>query len=197
MLIYQYPNCMFFVMETTEVTKNIPLNKNYITSPISWDQYFMLQAILAGFKSKDPSTKVGSIIVDNDNRQVSMGYNGFIAGIDEGRLTWNKDKNDPFEDQKYGYVVHSEANAILVSSRSLKGCRMYVTLFPCNECAKLIASKKLSEVIFLTYKESHKESNNVAKKIFDLCNIKYRQLTITEEIIESLKNHINTVINYQ
>ena len=122
---------------------------NYIKvqSHINWDEYFMLQAMLASFKSKDPHTKVGCVIVDKNNHQLSMGYNGMIAGIDESELPWGNNKNVSLEHQKYGYVMHSEANAISHCKADLEGTRLYVTLFPCNECAKLIATKKIKKII--------------------------------------------------
>lgn len=163
---------------------------NFPKAPLSWDEYFMLQAMMASFRSKDPSTKVGSVLVDEDNHQISMGYNGFIAGIDETKLPWTKDTDGGLVNTKYGYVVHAEANAILHSPRSLKGSRCYVTLFPCNECAKLIASKKVAEVIYLSDKHQDKEHTIVAKKIFDLTGIKYRQMEITDALLERLDMHL-------
>ena len=154
-----------------------------VKSALSWDEYFMLQAMIAAFKSKDPATKVGSVFVDKNNHQITMGYNGFVAGIDESKVPWGKDQSAPLEFQKYGYVVHSEANAILHASRSLEGSRAYVTLFPCNECAKLIASSKVSEVIFLSDKHQETESNRIAKKIFNLSGITYRSLDFSPEIL--------------
>ncbi|GAB4021008.1 MAG: cytidine/deoxycytidylate deaminase family protein [Bdellovibrio sp.] len=161
-----------------------------VKSKLNWDEYFMLQAMMASFKSKDPSTKVGSVFVDAENHQITMGYNGFVSGIDESKLPWGKDPSAPLEFQKYGYVVHSEANAILHATRSLSGSRCYVTLFPCNECAKLIASKKVSEVIYLSDKHQAKESTRIAKRIFDLAGIKYRQLEIKRELIDELHGHL-------
>ncbi|MEX0799136.1 MAG: deaminase, partial [Bacteriovoracaceae bacterium] len=116
-------------------------NPNYfeVKSQLSWDEYFMLQAMMASFKSKDPATKVGCVFVDQKNHQITMGYNGFVAGINETKLPWGKDKTQALEHQKYGYVVHSEANAIIHSPRSLENSTCYVTHFPCNECAKLLA----------------------------------------------------------
>ena len=157
-----------------------------IKSPLSWDEYFMLQAMMASLRSKDPSTQVGAVFVDQDNRQVSMGYNGFIAGIDESQLPWGKDENASFQDQKYGYVVHAEANAILHAHRSLEGARCYVTLFPCNECAKLMATKKVREVIYLSDKNAQREETKAAKKIFDLSGISYRALHLCPEIIQKV-----------
>ena len=95
---------------------------NYITVPdtVNWDEYFMLQAMLASFKSKDPSTKVGCVFVDENNHQVTMGYNGFVAGIDEDKLPWGKDERAPEEHRKYAYVVHDVANALLHATKSVK-----------------------------------------------------------------------------
>ena len=168
------------------------LKVNYIktNSAVNWDEYFMLQAIMASFKSKDPATKVGCVFVDENNHQITFGYNGFVAGIDESKLPWGKVKSAPLEHQKYGYVVHAEANAILHSPGSLKGSKCYVTLFPCHECAKLLASSKVSEIIYLQDKHAGTETNTIARKIFDLTNIQYRQIKLDQETVFSLTNHI-------
>ena len=163
-------------------------------APLSWDEYFMLQAMMASFRSKDPSTKVGSVFVDSHNHQISMGYNGFIAGIDESKLPWTKDLEAGLENTKYGYVVHAEANAILHAPRSLNGSTCYVTLFPCNECAKLIASKQVSEIVFLSDKHQDREHTRVAKKIFDLTGIKYRQMEVTPNLLEKLQEHLKALL---
>ncbi|MCK6595734.1 MAG: dCMP deaminase family protein [Bacteriovoracaceae bacterium] len=169
-------------------------NINFIEakSKLNWDEYFMLQAMIAAFKSKDPATKVGSVFVDQNNHQITMGYNGFIAGIDETKLPWGKDRSVGLEHQKYGYVVHSEANAILHATRSLEGAKAYVTLFPCNECAKLIASSKVKEVIFLSDKHRDTEENRIAKKIFELSGVSYRKLDFRPEILGHLVEHLNS-----
>lgn len=171
-------------------------NPNYfeVKSQLSWDEYFMLQAMIASFKSKDPATKVGSVFVDQKNHQITMGYNGFVAGIDEKLLPWGKDRSQPLEHQKYGYVVHSEANAILHAPRSLENSRCYVTLFPCNECAKLLASSRVKEVIYLSDKHLGTESNTIAKKIFDLAGITYRQLDVTADLTQRLNDHLSTML---
>ena len=167
---------------------------NYIPShsPLSWDEYFMLQAMLASFKSKDPTTKVGCLLVNRENRQISMGYNGFIAGLDETLLPWGKDPTAGPEHQKYGYVVHAEANAILHASAPLEGARCYVTLFPCNECAKLLASKKIGEVIYLSDKHHNKDHCKIAKKIFRLANIPFRQLSISKPLVNRLHDYLHS-----
>lgn len=170
-------------------------NPNYfeVKSIMNWDEYFMLQAMMASFKSKDPATKVGSVFVDEFNHQITMGYNGFVAGIDEKKLPWGKDRSQPLEHQKYGYVVHSEANAILHSPRSLKNSKCYVTLFPCNECAKLLASSGVKEVIYLSDKHQNTESGRIAKKIFNLSGIEYRQLIPREDLLTKLADHMTTL----
>ena len=123
-----------------------------------------------------------------------MGYNGFVAGIDESKVPWGKNTEAPLEHQKYGYVVHSEANAILHANHSLKGSRCYVTLFPCNECAKLIASKKVSEVIYLSDKHQDKDSTRIAKRIFDLSGVKYRKQEVSKSLISDLEKHLENLM---
>lgn len=160
-----------------------------VKSTINWDEYFILQAMLASYKSKDPNTKVGCVVVDKNNHQISMGYNGMIAGIDESSVPWGNDKTVPLEYQKYGYVMHSEANAISHAKSNLEGSRLYVTLFPCNECAKLIASNKFSEVVYLSDKYYKSQESIIAKKIFDLSNIKYRQISLSKNILNGLNKY--------
>jgi dCMP deaminase len=176
---------------------DIENNPNYfeVKSVLTWDEYFMLQAMIASFKSKDPATKVGSVFVDSKNHQITMGYNGFVAGIDERLLPWGKDKTQPLEHQKYGYVVHSEANAILHAPRSLQGSRCYVTLFPCNECAKLLASSGVKEVVYLSDKHKDTESNIIAKKIFNLAGIEMKQLTPTKDLLGKLSDHLASMVS--
>ena len=164
-----------------------------VKSQINWDEYFMLQAMLASFRSKDPSSKVGCVFVDENNHQVTMGYNGMVAGIDEDKIPWGRDTSVGLEFQKYGYVVHSEANAIMHANRPLEGCRVYVTLFPCNECAKLIASKKIKEVIFLSDKYKDTENNRIARRIFKLANIPYRQLIPSDQVLEMVNGHFKSL----
>lgn len=172
-------------------------HSNYIPvqSALNWDEYFMLQAIVASFKSKDPVTKVGSVFVDKNNHQITMGYNGMVAGIDEAKLPWGKSSEFPLEDQKYGYVVHSEANAILHAPRSLQGSTCYVTLFPCHECAKLIASAGVKKVFYLYEKNTESSSHKIALKIFELTQIEVEKLSIKEELINNLAQHMHQLIN--
>jgi dCMP deaminase len=179
-----------------EELTNTPDNINFIqvNSKLSWDEYFMLQAMLASYKSKDPNTKVGCVFVDRNNHQLTMGYNGAVAGIDETKIPWGNDKTVSQEFQKYGYIIHSEANAISHSKVGLEGSRAYVTLFPCNECAKLIATKKITEIIYLTDKYKNTAENKIAKKIFDLSSIKYRQLSIRPELLDDLQRYFQKLL---
>lgn len=172
-------------------------NVNFIpvTSNLNWDEYFMLQAMMASFKSKDPNTKVGCVFVDHNNHQISMGYNGQIAGIDESQLPWGNIRSVPLDQQKYAYVVHSEANAILHAKASLENSRCYVTLFPCHECAKMLATVKIKEVVFLSDKYAGTVENQIAKKIFDMSNIQYRELKLRKEIVGDLANYFNSIIS--
>lgn len=174
---------------------NLRVNFIPVTSTLNWDEYFMLQAMLASFKSKDPNTKVGCVFVDKNNHQLTMGYNGAIAGIDETQMPWGNDRTVPYEYQKYGYVMHSEANAITHRTASLEGSRGYVTLFPCNECAKLIASQKVAEIVYLSDKYSDTAENRVSKRIFDLAGVKYRQMHLAKARIRELSSYLNSLLD--
>ncbi len=166
-----------------------------VSSHLNWDEYFMLQAMMASFKSKDPNTKVGCVFVDDNNHQLSMGYNGQLAGIDESKIPWGNNKTVPLDQQKYAYVVHSEANAILHANADLAKSRCYVTLFPCHECAKMIATVKVKEVVFLTDKYADTIENQIAKRIFDLSGIKYRELKLRKDIVTDLYSYFSSVID--
>jgi len=149
---------------------------------ISWDEYFMGVAILSSFRSKDPSTKVGACIVNEDNRIVGVGYNGFPVGCDDNELPWGREGT--FLETKYPYVCHAELNAILNSSINLKNSRIYVALFPCNECAKAIIQSGIKEVIYL--EDKYKETDIViaSKKMMELSGVAYRQLSVTTGVLE-------------
>lgn len=141
---------------------------------LSWDEYFMGLAILSGERSKDPNTQVGACIVDKDNRIVSVGYNGAPTGYDDDRdMNW--ERSGDFLNTKYAYVCHSELNAILNAGRSVKDCKLYVTLFPCNECAKVIIQSGIREIVYLSDKYKGTESNIAAKKMFDACGVSYEK----------------------
>ena len=173
---------------------NAQVNYMPVNSNLNWDEYFMLQAMMASFKSKDPNTKVGCVFVDRNNHQLSMGYNGQIAGIDESKIPWGNVRSVPLDQQKYAYVVHSEANAILHAKADLEGSRCYVTLFPCHECAKMMATVKVKEVVFLSDKYNGSVENQIAKKIFDMSRISYRELKLRPEIVTDLASYFQSIL---
>ena len=137
---------------------------------ISWDEYFMGVALLSSFRSKDPSTKVGACIVNEDKRIIGIGYNGFPYGCQDDEFPWGKGNEDELLN-KYPYVVHAEPNAILNSTSSLKGATMYVTLFPCNECAKLIIQSGIKRVVYLEDKYHDTISNQASRKMFEAAGV--------------------------
>lgn len=141
---------------------------------LTWDEYFIGLAELSSMRSKDPSTRVGACIVDEDLKVVGIGYNGMPSTIPDTSLPWERDGD--FLDTKYAYVVHAELNAILNSTRSVRGCTIYVTLHPCNECAKAIVQSGISEVVYLDDKYSDKDSTKASKIILEKAGIKVRQL---------------------
>lgn len=129
---------------------------------ISWDEYFMGVALLAAKRSKDPNTQVGACIVDRNNIILSTGYNGFPYGCSDDVYPWERTGNDT----KYNYVVHAELNAILnASGKDLHGARLYVDLFPCNECAKAIIQSGISEVVYLYDKYADSPQTVASKKM--------------------------------
>ena len=141
---------------------------------ISWDEYFMGLAHLSALRSKDPNTQVGCCIVDNDHKVVSIGYNGMPRGCKDEDMPWQRVGD--FKKTKYAYVVHAELNAILNSPRSLKGCTLYVSLFPCNECAKAIIQAGIKKVIYESDKYCGTDGNVVSKRLFDETGVVYEQL---------------------
>ena len=147
---------------------------------ISWDDYFMSICVLSSQRSKDPSTKVGACIVNSRNHIIGIGYNGFPIGCSDSKLPWSKN-NDEWLNNKYAYVVHSEVNAIMNSdSRITSDCRMYVSLFPCNECAKLIIQSGIKELIYKDDKNWDTKEVIAARTMFDLSGVKYIKFSTIE-----------------
>ncbi len=145
---------------------------------ISWDQYFMGVAILSAMRSKDPTTQVGACIVNEKNRIVGIGYNGFPYGVEDDNFNWGK--TDEWLESKYPYVVHAEPNAILNATVPLHGAKLYVTLFPCNECAKLIIQSGIREIVYLEDKYHDRESFIASRRMFDSSGVTYRQMDKVE-----------------
>lgn len=139
---------------------------------ISWDEYFMGIAHLSGMRSKDPNTQVGACIVSEDNKILSMGYNGFPKGCSDDEFPW--DREGEVLDTKYPFVTHGELNAILnYRGGSLEGTKLYVSLFPCNECAKAIIQAGIAEIVYDSDKYAGTPTNIAAKKMFEAANVKY------------------------
>lgn len=158
-----------------------------MNNAISWQEYFMAMAHLAKMRSKDPNTKVGACIVDDNNRIVSMGYNGFPFGCSDDIFPWSN-KGDP-KNTKYMYVVHAELNAILNSNKSLKGTTLYVSLFPCNECAKAIIQSGIKKVIYEDDKYADTDSVICSKKMFDHAKVEYVKLPYKIDVkLEKINN---------
>ena len=145
---------------------------------ISWDEYFMGIAILSGERSKDPNTQVGACIVGQDNRILSVGYNGFPNGCSDELFPWAREGSEL--DTKYPFVAHSELNAILnYRGGSLEGSKLYVSLFPCNECAKAIIQAGIKTVIYDSDKYDGTPGNIASKKMFDAAGVEYKQYVHT------------------
>lgn len=148
------------------------------TDYITWDEYFMGVAMLSGMRSKDPNTQVGCCIVSQDNKILSMGYNGLPKGCSDDDFPWERE-GAPLE-TKYLFTAHSELNAILnYSGGSLAGAKLYVSLFPCNECAKAIIQCGIKEVIYDCDKYAATDSIIASKRMFDAAGVKYTQFKRT------------------
>lgn len=150
---------------------------------ISWDEYFMAVAKLAGMRSKDPNSQVGACIVSADNKILSMGYNGFPRGCSDEEFPWDRDGADPLK-TKYVYVTHSELNAILnYRGGSLEGAKIYVSLFPCNECAKAIIQAGIKTVIYDSDKYEKTPSVIASKMMFQAAGVEIMRYTPTQREI--------------
>ena len=141
---------------------------------IGWDAYFMGVALLSGERSKDPNSQVGACIVSEDNKILSIGYNGFPRGCSDDEIPWEREGE--FSQTKYPYVCHGELNAILnYTGTTLKNSRIYVALFPCNECAKAIIQSGIKEVIYKEDKYADTDSVKISKKMLEMGGVKYRK----------------------
>lgn len=149
---------------------------------LSWDGYFMGIALLSAQRSKDSNTQVGACIVSEENKILSVGYNGMPIGCSDDEMPWGKE-GEALE-TKYPYVCHAELNAILnYNGGSLKGAKLYTTLFPCNECAKAIIQSGIKEIVYLEDKYATTDSVKASKKMFDLVHISYKPYKIENKNI--------------
>lgn len=150
---------------------------------MTWDEYFMGIALLSSQRSKDPSTQVGACIVSEDNKIMSVGYNGMPHHCSDDLFPW--DREGDALNTKYMFVCHAELNAILnYGGGSLKNSKVYTTLFPCNECAKALIQAGVKEIIYMCDKYAHTESTIAAKKMFDTAHVTYREYEQTKNTVE-------------
>ncbi|XP_070553647.1 deoxycytidylate deaminase-like isoform X2 [Ptychodera flava] len=142
---------------------------------LTWEDYFMAVAFLSAQRSKDPSSQVGACIVNDEKKIVGIGYNGMPIGCSDDALPWTRTADNRL-DTKYPYVCHAELNAILnKNSTDVKGCSMYVALFPCNECAKLVIQSQIKEVVYVSDKYHDTPEMTASRKMMDLAGVLYRQ----------------------
>ena len=148
-----------------------------MSTHLNYSQYFMGVALLSSKRSKDPSTQVGAVVVTPDNRIIGTGWNGMPNVADNDKIfPWGKDSPNPVEN-KYMYVVHAEPNAISHASECVRGCTMYLTWFPCAECAKSIAQSGISKIVYLHEHttDRYRDSMEAARRIFDVCGVAYQK----------------------
>ncbi|WP_308567652.1 dCMP deaminase family protein [uncultured Eubacterium sp.] len=146
----------------------MPKRENYI----SWDEYFMGISLLSSMRSKDPSTQVGACIVSDDNKIMSVGYNGFPRGCSDDEFPWERSAENANE-TKYPFVCHAELNAILnAGGHNLSGSRIFVALFPCNECAKAIIQSGIKEVVYISDKYSDTDGTRASKRMLNSAGVK-------------------------
>ena len=141
---------------------------------ISWDEYFMGIAILSAQRSKDSNTQVGACIVNEEKKIVSVGYNGMPTGCDDDQMPWERE-GDSSLDTKYPFVCHAELNAILNCNTDLHGCTLYVTLFPCNECAKAIIQSGIRRIVYLDNKYAGTDAIRASEMMFRMTGIACEQ----------------------
>lgn len=152
------------------------------TNYLSWDEYFMAVALLSGQRSKDPNTQVGACVANEQNKIVGVGYNGFPWGCSDDDLPWAREGD--WLDTKYPYVCHAELNAVLNSiTLDLRRCRLYVALFPCNECTKVIIQAGIREIVYLSDKYRDTDSVRAAKLMLEKSNTLCRQFIPSRDSI--------------
>ncbi|XP_045778596.1 deoxycytidylate deaminase [Maniola jurtina] len=189
--------------DTSEVTSNREDSPSKIQKKredyLEWRDYFMAVAVLAAKRSKDPNCQVGACIVNKEKKIIGVGYNGMPAGCSDDEFPWGKEGSSPL-DEKSLYVCHAEMNAIINKNLAdVKDCTIYVTLFPCNECAKFIIQSGITEVVYLYDKFSAKPKYLASKRMFIAAGIKCRQFIPKRDKIEirftSNNNNINDICN--
>lgn len=151
-----------------------------VDNVLTWDEYFMGLAHLSALRSKDPNTQVGAAIVDENHRVVSVGYNGFPTGVSDDDFPWSREGGVLIS--KYAFVVHAELNAILNSQRSVRGCTIYVSLFPCNECAKAIIQSGIKKIVYESDKYNGVDTNIASKRMLKAAGVELIRISNTISI---------------
>ena len=151
-----------------------------VDNVLTWDEYFMGLAHLSALRSKDPNTHVGAAIVDENHRVVSVGYNGFPTGVSVDEFPWSREGG--VLTSKYAFVVHAELNAILNSQRSVRGCTIYVSLFPCNECAKAIIQSGIKKIVYESDKYNGVDTNIASKRMLKAAGVELVRISNTISI---------------
>lgn len=151
-----------------------------VDNVLTWDEYFMGLAHLSALRSKDPNTQVGAAIVDENHRVVSVGYNGFPTGVSDDEFPWSREGD--VLTSKYAFVVHAELNAILNSQRSVRGCTIYVSLFPCNECAKAIIQSGIKKIVYESDKYNGVDTNIASKRMLKAAGVELIRISNTISI---------------
>ncbi|MGN8627293.1 deoxycytidylate deaminase [Bulleidia sp. HCP3S3_F2] len=151
-----------------------------VDNVLTWDEYFMGLAHLSALRSKDPNTQVGAAIVDENHRVVSVGYNGFPTGVSDDEFPWSREGD--VLTSKYAFVVHAELNAILNSQRSVRGCTIYVSLFPCNECAKAIIQSGIKKIVYESDKYNGVDTNIASKRMLKAAGVELVRISNTISI---------------
>ncbi|EUB62888.1 Deoxycytidylate deaminase [Echinococcus granulosus] len=158
-----------------------PLQQAKRDNHLQWDEYFMALAFLSAMRSKDPVTQVGACIVDSDNKIVSMGYNGMPIGLSDDELPWTKRQEDPLQNKNfYG---------------TIKGCKIYLTLFPCHECAKVMIQSGIREVIYFDEKRAGTPSYDASKIMFLKANVKLTLYSSVEMAIKPAVLYLMRLLN--
>ncbi len=155
---------------------------------LTWEEYFMGLAHLSGLRSKDPNTQVGAVIVDENNRVVSIGYNGFPSGVSDDEFPWGREGG--VLDTKYAFVVHAELNAILNSQRSVRGCTLYVALIPCNECAQSLIQSGRRRIVYESDKYDGVDTNIASKRMLRAAGVELVRISNTVKLtVEKTENN--------
>ncbi|VDI83968.1 dCMP deaminase [Mytilus galloprovincialis] len=169
---------------------------------LDWPDYFMAIAFLSAQRSKDPRTQVGACIVNEENKIVGIGYNGMPIGCHDDLMPWGREHSDVLQTKQL-YVCHAELNAVLnKNSSDVKNCTIYVALFPCNECAKVVIQSGIKQVVYYSDKYHEKPEFIASRKMMDMAGVKYRQhipkktqILIDFSVIENMTQEVKDVLN--